>query len=126
MLAELDEHRYIARCEHGTIHLTWDIITFHITRDYFHILATSLQEPFAADSPVLMGNSWFSLSRRSGEGFALRIGQTELHLPKHDFFFLSQMMLRSLSVPALRKSQADGPLAGYQTLIARSEHSSKN
>lgn len=126
MLVALDEHRYIARCEHGTIHLAWDIVTFHITGDYFQILARSLQEPFAANEPVLISRSWFSLSRQPGEGFSLRIGQVELHLPNHDFLFLSQMMLRSLSKSAMGKSATSAPLVGYQTMAAICEDCSKN
>jgi hypothetical protein len=98
MLAELEEHRFIARCEHGTIHLNWDVITLHLTKEYFLELAQELQEPLPQQGILMIKRSWFHLTGKAGRGYALRIGQAELHLSTQDVLFLIHMLQRSLRI----------------------------
>jgi hypothetical protein len=113
MLAELDERRYIAQCEHGTIHVGWDMITLHLTRSYFLELAKAIQYPLPHDEQVLAQTSWFRLTRNKRKHLSLRIGQAELHLLPQDFQFLSQMMLRSCAVVEARQLNTRSPLTLY-------------
>lgn len=103
MLAELDERRYIGQCEHGTIHVGWDLVTLHFTRSHFLELAKALQYPFPHDEEILAQTSWFRLTRGKRKHLSLRIGQAELHLLPQDFLFLSQMMLRSCALIETRQ-----------------------
>jgi hypothetical protein len=34
-LAESNDHRYISQCEHGTIYLTWDLMTLYLNLSEF-------------------------------------------------------------------------------------------
>lgn len=113
MLAELDEHRYIAQCEHGTIHVGWGMATLHLSQPYFTVLAQALQSTFPHHEPMLAQSSWFALTRGSEGEISLRIGQMELHLSQQDFLFLSQMMLRSLITIKTQKTSVFSPLVPY-------------
>jgi hypothetical protein len=113
MLAELDERRYIAQCEHGTIHVGWDLVTLHLTRSSFLELAKALQYPFPHEGEILAQTSWFRLTRGKRNQLSLRIGQAELHLLPQDFLFLSQMMLRSCALIETRHPNASVTLTLY-------------
>ena len=56
-LAESNDYRHILQCEHGTIHLSWDLVTVYLTPiEFEHIVqllerGTQMTEPAKISEP---------------------------------------------------------------------------
>lgn len=53
LLAKFDEYRFIAICEHGTVHIGWDHFTLYLRPEEFVSLDVSLSQSFFSSARQL-------------------------------------------------------------------------
>jgi len=87
-LAERDGHRYISQCEHGTVHLVWDAVGFHLPADAFLQLANRiLQTANTVSGPHDQEEQAHCL---------LQVGRIAVALLMEDFLPLAEMVAEAL------------------------------
>lgn len=88
ILAERAGYRYVSQCEHGTVHLVWDGVGFHLPQNAFLGLAekilNTLKEIQAREDPVLCGQC------------RLQVGKLVVSLPLDEFHSLAAMVEEAL------------------------------
>ncbi len=95
-LAEREGMRYVSQCEHGTVHLVWDAVGFHLPAAAFVQIAQR----------ILQTAAWVMAQHDAPEGSQclLQVGRITVTLPPGDFLPLAQMVEEALPQVAVTKS----------------------
>jgi hypothetical protein len=84
ILAHAGDHRAVAQCEHGALHVSWDIATVRLRPHDFLTLAQFLaRSGLRADIPAI-SEGWCHLARDERGSARLWIGQAGLALAAAD------------------------------------------
>jgi hypothetical protein len=112
LLSHANECRMIAQCEHGTLHITWDISTVRLRQDEFLTLARFLKERASGPAPTV-SEGWCRLERDAHRTHRLWIGQIGVVVAAEDFAILNTLIedaASALSVAASSTSSLSYPL----------------
>lgn len=101
-LAEREGMRYVSQCEHGTVHLVWDAVGFHLPAAAFVQIAER----------ILQTATRLMAQREAPEGShcLLQVGRITVTLPPGDFLPLAQMLEEALPLVAVAKFTSPLPL----------------
>lgn len=101
-LAEREGMRYVSQCEHGTVHLVWDAVGFHLPAAAFVQIAQR----------ILQTAAWVMTQQDAPEGSQclLQVGRITVTLPPGDFLPLAQMVEEALPQVAVTKSVHTWPM----------------
>lgn len=92
-LAYVDEHRWVALCRHGVLHIRWNYFSFHLPLSAFRHLLTVLVEgtskPF--DGPV--EQEAYRLRFRDDGLFQLHVGMLVCWFSVMDMILFRNMLL---------------------------------
>jgi hypothetical protein len=83
ILAHTGDHRVVAQCEHGIVHLDWDITTIRLRLRDFLTLAQFVERWDAGNEPLLC-EGWCQMTRGSHGAARLWIGQVGLAIAAAD------------------------------------------
>lgn len=120
LIAQQSERRYIARCESGQLHLTWDQVTVHLRPiDFLRVAHMLDQARSHADQQVFCaGPLWFLRDAHGCIHFWM--GSVCLWLPPVDFeqfIALAQVVIEHYSRdPASSSSDAPGE---HRSMVAQ-------
>lgn len=91
VLAHANECRTIAQCEHGTLHVTWDIATVRLRPNDFLAL-TRFLERHAANDEASANEGWCVVERDARYTRRMWIGQVGLMVSADDFAILVALL----------------------------------
>lgn len=123
-LAQSGDWRYVAQCEHGTLHLTWGRQTLHLQPKDFLRVARFLEQANPGGESELNDGHNSLRSNRAGH-FELWLLEMGLKLSPVDFLILVdivQVATRQLQPPS--KSRPQQYRKNRQTLDQLKRHSS--
>jgi hypothetical protein len=80
MLSSDGPGRYIAQCEHGTVHFVWDNLTLRLRLADFIEVAGMAEDAYA------------KMSNDASTGFQLQIRRTQLRFPPEELLSLVELM----------------------------------
>lgn len=93
-LAINTDYRYIARCEHGCVHLGWDFVTFHLEPDglikFSQLLEAESLSPKYFDLDATYKQPYDACC------FKLNVGNVCLNLPATDVFILLNLVKKAM------------------------------
>jgi hypothetical protein len=92
LLAQRDAMRYLAHCEHGTLHLRWRRSTLQLTRQEFNGMARFLAMWRENQSAATASDSCTSLFRDSSGMIQLWIVGVGLYLTCDDLLLLIELI----------------------------------
>ena len=99
-LAEREGARYVSQCEHGTVHLVWDAVGFHLPAAAFVQIAQRILQTAAG---VVA-----QPATAEGGHCLLQVGR--ITVPPGDFLPLAQMVEEALPQVAITKPASPEPL----------------
>jgi len=92
LLAQRDAMRYLAYCEHGTLHLRWRRSTLQLTRLEFNAMAQFLEVWQENEHPPTTSDSCVSLFCDSSGMIQLWIVGVGLYLTRDDLLLLIELI----------------------------------
>ena len=101
-LAEREGMRYVSQCEHGTVHLVWDAVGFHLPAAGFVQIAQRILQTAAG---VVA-----QPATAEGSHCLLQVGRITVTLPPGDFLPLAQMVEEALPQVTITKPASPEPL----------------
>ena len=110
-LAESSDFRHILQCEHGTIHLTWDLVTLYLNSSEFDSLANLLEQGTRMSEPAKLTESPCILVYKERGYYQLWIRNLAINLTPVDFLILVDLVW-----VALRAAQANKAPGGADEL----------
>jgi hypothetical protein len=91
-LAQINDYRHIRRCEHGTVHLTWDWVTVHINSTQFAELVDIFKESRKIPESPLLRNGHCRLFHNVEQGYyQFWLGNVAINLSPVDYLIFSDM-----------------------------------
>jgi len=84
-LAMSNNYRQIMRCEHGTIHLSWDLITIYLDDKTFAVLTETLDKAAALFKPGKVQHNCCHIFHREPGYFQIWVRNVALNLSPADF-----------------------------------------
>jgi hypothetical protein len=88
ILAKSASQRYISQCEHGTVHLLWDGLGFHLPAQRFCALAEVIEQ------------AWREMSAapypHPGGFFRLQVNSIVMGIPSDQFVLLRELIATAL------------------------------
>lgn len=96
ILAQRDSYRYVALCEHGTIHLIWGNVTLRWRPDDFAEVVCLLDKGVDSARGTKIGEGHNCLIHVSQGFFQLVLGSAALFLAPEDFLLLVDMARMAL------------------------------
>lgn len=97
ILAYTGDHRVVAQCEHGIVHLGWDITTIRLRLRDFLTLAQFVERWGARNEPLLC-EGWCQMTRNSHGAARLWIGQVGLAIAAADVALFVALVQQAASV----------------------------
>lgn len=91
-LAESNSFRHILQCEHGTIHLSWDMVTLYINSSEFEHLADLLERGVHLTETSKITESPCILSYKKEGYYQLWVRNIALNLDPIDFLLLVDLV----------------------------------
>jgi hypothetical protein len=114
VLSHAGAHRRVAQCEHGSIHLTWDIATIHLQADYFLTLVALFERWIASNDTHMSLDGWGQVTRDANGSARLWVGQAGLALMAGDVAVLRSLIGKAAAdIQAALTQPAD---MGHQAL----------
>lgn len=95
-LAESSDFRHILQCEHGTIHLTWDLVTLYLNFDEFDRLAALLEQGTRMNEPSRLTEAPCMLVYKEQGYYQLWIRNLAVNLTPIDFLILVDLVRGAL------------------------------
>lgn len=117
-LAESNDFRHILQCEHGTIHLSWDLVTLYLNLSEFEHLANLLERGTCLAESSKITESPCILSYKKEGYYQVWVRNIALNLTPADFLLLVDLV--RVALPATCDHPARGlttPLIGEQPRI---------
>lgn len=112
LLAKSSDIRYIAQCEHSTIHLVWHHATLQFRSADVCRLASVITHWNSSEAPTSLSDSFIRLFRLEQGGTQLWLGGIGLYLALQDLPAFAEM----LQAAAVRLADATiGAMEGKQT-----------
>lgn len=99
-LAESNNFRYILQCEHGTIHLSWDLVTLYLNLSEFEHLVGLLERGTRLAEPSKISESSCILSYKKEGYYQLWVRNIAINLTPIDFLILVDLVRVVLLSPA--------------------------
>ena len=99
LLAQRDSVRYIAQCEHGTLHLRWRRSALQLTEDEFAAVARFLGRWSEHEHSATAADSCISLFRDSSGMIQLWIVGVGLYLTHDDLLLLIELISEVAHLP---------------------------
>jgi len=90
-LAESNDYRHILQCEHGTIHLTWDLVTMYLNFIEFEQLIGLLDRGVQLTGPSKIGEPNCVLVYKEQGFYQLWLRNVGINLTPVDFLILVDM-----------------------------------
>ncbi|MCQ3978189.1 MAG: hypothetical protein DPW09_32590 [Anaerolineae bacterium] len=106
-LAESNDFRRILQCEHGTIHLAWDLVTLYLNLSEFERLAGLLERGTRLAEPSKITESSCILSYKKEGHYQLWVRNIAINLTPIDFLILVDMV--RVAWQAASNQQVVGP-----------------
>jgi len=106
LLAQRDSVRYIAQCEHGTLHLRWRRSALQLTADEFAAVARFLGRWSKHECSATASDSCISLFRDSSGMIQLWIVGAGLYLTHADLLLLIELISEATHQPNARSFEA--------------------
>jgi hypothetical protein len=100
ILAMIDDHYYVAHCEHNTLHLGWDYACYHLRLDDFWRITRFLERSAAGNFDQIEVEECCALIRQKNGYYQLWLGDTALFLSETGFcklIALVQLAIQTLS-----------------------------
>jgi hypothetical protein len=91
-LVESNDFRRILQCEHGTIHLAWDLVTLYLNLNEFERLAGLLERGTRLTEPSKITESSCILSYKKEGYYQLWVRNIAINLTPIDFLILVDMV----------------------------------
>lgn len=125
-LTKSNDFRYILRCEHGAIYLTWDLVTVYLNLREFEGLARLLdQGTYLAESSKIVEMGCILIYSEQGY-YRLWIQNIAISLKPVEFLILADMV--RVALKGVQEKQITAPAAtpalerfqGYQRTVTAS------
>ncbi|MCK6629240.1 MAG: hypothetical protein L6R45_29195 [Anaerolineae bacterium] len=127
-LAESNDFRHILQCEHGTLHLSWDLVTLYLSASEFEHLLNLLERGTRLVEPAKISEPPCILSYKAQGYFQLWIRNFALNLTPIDFLILVDLVRvawrAACEQPALEQpsvSAGDQPPMFQRTVAASAQ-----
>jgi hypothetical protein len=116
-LAESNNYRHILQCEHGTIHLTWDLVTVYFNLIEFERLVLLLEQGSRLVEPAKIKESYVVLIYKEQGFYQLWWRNIAINLTPVDFLMLLNMS--RVALQAVSRKQVAIPMADSANEIAQ-------
>ncbi|MCB0191830.1 MAG: hypothetical protein KDJ65_07800 [Anaerolineae bacterium] len=114
-LAVSNDRRLIVQCEHGTVHLTWDTVTMHLSPVLFHEMSELLMECSSTSFTQIRRQRCLMNYFENHKYYQLWFQGVALNLAPVDFIILVDMV--TVALAEMEKSPTDQPsLSGSQSV----------
>ncbi|MCB0211838.1 MAG: hypothetical protein KDJ52_21035 [Anaerolineae bacterium] len=110
-LAISTDRRLIVQCEHGTLHLTWDTVTMHLSPALFHELVELLKECSSTSFTQIRRQRCLMNYYENHQYYQLWFQSIALNLAPVDFMILVDMV-----TVALAEMQKQPPSSGSHSI----------
>ena len=110
-LARSNDFRHIARCEHGTIHLTWDLMTVYLDDDTFTGLVQVLEKGASLTKPGKVHHESCHVFHRELGYYQVWVRNIALNLSPADFLIFTDLAQVALAELPTVKRQLSTPAA---------------
>lgn len=97
-LAESNDYRYVLQCEHGTIHLTWDLVTVYFNHIEFERLVFLLEQGTRLVKPAKISKPYMLLIYKEHGFYQLWWRNIAVNLTPVDFLIFLNMSRVALQV----------------------------
>lgn len=95
-LVESNDFRHILQCEHGTIHLNWDLVTLYLNLSEFEHLAGLLERGIRLAEPSKITESPCMLVYKEHGYYQLWVRNIAINLTPIDFLILVDVVRAAL------------------------------
>lgn len=92
ILAESNDFRHILQCEHGTLHLTWDLVTLYLSTSAFERLFKLLERGTQLAEPAKINEPPYILSYKAQGYFQVWVRSFALNLTPIEFLILVDLV----------------------------------
>ena len=106
-LAVSNDRRLIMQCEHGTVHLTWDVVTMHLTPAQFYEVSELFSECCSASFIQVRRRKCLVNYIESHNYYQLWLQGVGVNLAPVDFLVLADLVRVALT--ELQRRPADRP-----------------
>jgi hypothetical protein len=106
-LAESNDFRHILKCEHGTVHLSWDLATLYFNLSEFEQIGCLLEQGLRLVEPAkLVESPWMLVYKKEGY-YQLWLRNVAINLTPVDFLILVDMVRVALGAVGLAKGSKE-------------------
>lgn len=113
ILASTGGYRAVGQCEHGALHISWDISTIRLRPNDFWVLTQFLDRWGARSETPTVCEGWCQLSRDQYGAARLWVGQAGFALGPDD---IDEFVLMMTQAAAVLRSAAQRTLASQSAL----------
>jgi hypothetical protein len=109
VLAHASAYRAVAQCEHGALHVSWDITTLRLRPQDFMTLAQFLDRWGGPSEAPSITEGWCQLSRDRRGAVRLWIGQVGLALAATELNTLATLVRQSATILRVASDRPAAP-----------------